>query len=254
MLLAPDRPGDRPGEIFRCRRIGLIADCLPDCDRIRMQVHPAQARVGPEAKVRPGFRRHGRDFFELHRVLVRRIEGQAQRPFEAGEFAELGMVGVARRCIQEFRHPATEPAHIAKRGGMRGNILACQGVEGLVAQVGMQDVIVVAEDFDQAKAVGVAVDCQARVAEFGAVAVDFSIDGGIPRQHVVLEMRFGCGQWFHALFKLLWPVANARRFRAHGRVPPPGRPEAECGRRARSWSPRCRSGAPLWRTGPRPHR
>ena len=128
----------------------------------------------PESETRPCFGRKARHIGQLDDLAFRGVEGVVERLFERCEIGQLGMLGVGRGRFQELRQTLREPAQVRMPGRARLDVSVAHLVEHLVAEIKMQQLMVVAHCFDQPRTIGIAIHPEQHLALLARAVEDFS--------------------------------------------------------------------------------
>ena len=121
-------------------------------------------------------------------VAFRGVEGVVERLFQRGEIGQHGMIAVGRGRFQELRQALREPAQVRMLGRTRLDVGVSHLVEHLVAEIEMQQFVVVAHGLDQPRAIGVAIDTVQRLALLPWAVEDFGQHRIVVGQNAALKI------------------------------------------------------------------
>jgi len=130
--------------------------------------------MGPEDETRPVFRCKAGQAVGRQGVGVRSVERVRQCVLKRRQLGNLGMLCEGGCVLGEARQVAAEPPRVSPVRWVGGDIGARELAEVVVAKIGPGDFVVVAEDFDEAQHISVAVNTEQHAAILARAVVDIA--------------------------------------------------------------------------------
>ena len=141
----------------------------------------------PEFEIGPCFRREAGHVGQFDHRAFGGVEGVVERLFQRGEIGQHRMIAVGRVRSEEIRQALREPAQVRMLGRMRLDVSVPHLVEHLVAEIEVQQFVIVAHSLDQPRAVGVAIDAEQRLALLPGAVENFGQHGVVVAQNAALK-------------------------------------------------------------------
>ena len=148
-----------------------------------------RGRMRREDEARPSVRGKLGELREVERLGVGSIEGIGKRLLERGELGDLRVLGECPALGDEGGHVPAEPAGAPLIRRIAGDIGLHQIGEGAIAEIGVELLVVLAENLGEPRDIGVAVDAEQDFALFLGAVVDLGKDRVVAGQDAALETR-----------------------------------------------------------------
>src|SRR3990170_4926106 len=195
-ILPPDHDGLRLGQMLRFRRYGFALERRPDFGGISVEGEADCGWMRLEDETRPRLGYERRERVDTKRLGVRPVEGIGERLLQLGELGDLSMFGVGLAFPHEGGKVTAEPPRTPLVRRIGGDIGFDQTRKTLIAEIGMQLLIVVAENLGEPRDIGVAIDAEQHVTLLLGAVFDLGKDGVVAGKNAALE---GLLQLFEAL-------------------------------------------------------
>src|SRR5262245_66604076 len=188
---------------------GLAFQRRPDLGGAGCAGAADRCRLGHKDETRPVLGRDRSERLDAKRLGVRAVEGVGEGLLQLGDFGELAVLGEGRVVSHEGGEMAPEPARAPLIGRIGGDIGFHQSGEGLIAEIGVKLLVVLADDLGEPGGVGVAIDAEQHLALFLVAVLNLAKYGVIAGEDAALEAVLDLAKGFHSAASSRLPFSTA---------------------------------------------
>src|SRR5262245_13639882 len=193
----------------RLRRRALAFQRRPDVGGAGREGEPDRGRLRHEDETRPVLGRKSGERLDAKRLGVGAVEDVGEGLLQLGDFDHLAVLGEGRVVTHESGEMAPEPARAPLIGRIGGDIGFHQSGEGLIAEIGVKLLVVLADDLGEPGGIGIAVDTEQHLALLFVAVLDLAKDGVVAGENAALEAVLDLAKGLHSAASSRLPFSTA---------------------------------------------